>query len=171
MGILHIVERYSKILLTIKGETLVMKKCFVVVTILGLLLCGCSSETDDWKILNIEECGTIQIPNDWEYSFRDGIIYITSNEKPIMISYERTGKSETNYFFSNFKYVDISTSAVLSNGAIYGKAKYYYLDNEIERYYLNLGETKNGELVEFLVWDKDMNEQLLLKIAKTFTLE
>ena len=88
-----------------------------------------------------------------------------------MISYEPTGNSESNSFFSNFKYVDMSTSAVLSNSAIYGKAKYLYLDNEIERYYLSLGETKDGKWIEFLVWDKDMSEELLIKIAKTFTSE
>lgn len=148
-----------------------MKRCFLFVIALTLLLCGCFSETDDWKILNIEGCGTFRIPNYWEYSFQDEAIYITSNEKPIMISYERTGKSESNSFFSDFKYVDISTSAVLSNGAIYGKAKYSYMDKEIERYYLNFGETKDGQLIEFLVWDKDVNEELLIKIAKTFTLE
>ncbi len=148
-----------------------MKKCCLIMIALVLLLCGCSSETDDWEILNIEGCGTFRIPNYWEHSFQDGEIYIMSNEKPIMISYERTGKSETNSFFSNFKYVDLSTSSVLSNGAIYGKAKYSYLDKEIERYYLNFGETKDGKLIEFLVWDTDVDEEFLIKIAKTFTLE
>ena len=148
-----------------------MRRCFCVVVALVLLLCGCSNTTDDWRVLKIEKCGTLRIPNDWEYSIEDGIIYITCDDKPIMISYERTGSNESNSFYSDFKYIDVSTSAVLSNSAIYGKAKYLYKGKEIERYYLDLGEAKDGEWVEFLVWDKDLDEELLIEIAKTFTLE
>ena len=148
-----------------------MKKCFFIVILIILSLCSCSSDVNDWKTINIEGCGTIKIPNNWDFCIQDEIMYITSDENPVMISYNRTGENESNYYFPDFKYISMSTSAVLSNSVVYGKAKYFYLDKEIERYYLDLGETTDGRLIEFLVWDEGLSENLLIEIAETFSLE
>lgn len=147
-----------------------MKKVFAVILVLIMFLSACSSKTEDWKIVNIKNCGTIKIPNEWDSFVQDDVIYIMQDENPKMISYMRSEQNESNAYFSNFKYIEMITSAVLSNNAIYGKAKYLYLDKEIERFYLDLGGT-TGEWIEFLVWDETVSEKLLISIAKTFVTE
>lgn len=145
------------------------KMCLFIITILVLILCGCSSETDGWKTIYIPKCGTIKIPPEWDYYVENETMYIMKNESPIMISYNITEETYSNSYFSDFRYIDTITSAVLSNSAIYGKAKYSYLDDEIERYFLNLGSIK--EEYEFLVWNEEIDKELLVKIAKTFVME
>ena len=145
--------------------------CFFVIITLVLLLYGCHNETEGWKTINIENCGTIKIPNDWDCFTDDKTMYIMNGEDPVMISHRRTGNGESNAFFSDFQYIDMSTSAVLSNSAIYGKARFNYAGNKIELYYLNLGETADGDIIEFVVWDKQIDEEFLIKLAKTFILE
>ena len=110
------------------NEMFRLKKCFVIVITFILFLCSCSSETDDWKEVKIEKCGTIKIPNHWTFLIEDEIMYILENETPIMISYQRTGESQSNSYVSDFKYIEFTTSAVFSNSAIYGKAKYFLGD-------------------------------------------
>ena len=145
------------------------KTCLFIITILVLILCGCSSETDGWKTIYIPKCGTIKIPPEWDYYVENETMYIMKNESPIMISYNITEETHSNSYFSDFRYIDTITSAGLSNSAIYGKAKYSYLDDEIERYFLNLGSIK--EEYEFLVWNEEIDKELLVKIAKTFVME
>lgn len=148
-----------------------MKKFLMVIMVMILFLSACSSETENWKVVEIKGCGIIKIPNEWDCFVQDDVIYIMEDEKPKMISYKRTDQNESNAYYTNFKYIDFTTSAVLSNSAIYGKAKYLYLDKEIERFYLDLGETTSGEWIEFLVWDETVSEELLISIAKTFVHE
>ena len=147
------------------------KTCLFIITILVLILCGCSSETDGWKTIYIPKCGTIKIPAEWDYYVENETMYIMKNESPIMISYQRTGETESNSYFSSFRYIDTITSAVLSNSAIYGKAKYSYLDDEIERYYLYLSSPHDDVYIEFVVWDEEIDKDFLVKIAKTFVIE
>ena len=70
-----------------------------------------------------------------------------------MISYAKTEMQgrQSNFFISDFEYVDMITSAVLSDGPIYGKAKYLYLDEGIERYCLDFDEIKDGKEMGFIV--------------------
>lgn len=147
-----------------------MKKviCFIFI-IFTVILCSCSSDTDNWKTICIENCGTMKIPNNWTFFIENDIMYIMDGKNPVMISCERTGKKESNLYFTDYQYIDFISSAVLSNDPIYGKAKYLYKGEEIERYYLNLGETiHDEEIVEFVVWEQKMSEETLIKIAKTF---
>lgn len=147
-----------------------MKKniCFILV-ISMLLLCGCTSSTENWKEIDIADCGTLKIPDEWTFLIENGIMYIIDGDKPIMISCKRTGENESNLYFSDYKYVEFISSSVLSNGPIYGKAKYLYEDSPIELYYLDLGYTlHDDELIEFVVWDQEISEDFLINIAKTF---
>ncbi len=145
-----------------------MKKVCILLILTIFILCGCSSDTDNWKTVNIEKWGTVKIPNDWEYYVEDEIIYIVKNEVPIMISYDRSGEIQSNSYFSDFKYIDFLDSAVLSNSAIYGKAKYYYSGKEIEKYYLHLSGDADDASVGFIVWNNNIDKELLIKIAQTF---
>ncbi len=154
----------------IQGDVLMKKVCILLILTI-FILCGCSSDTDDWKTVNIEKCGTFKIPNDWDYYVEDEIIYIMKNDIPMMISYDRSGEIQSNSYFSDFKYIDLLESAVLSNSAYYGKAKYYHSGKEIERYYLDLSaETESGS-VDFIIWNEEIDKKLLIKIAETFILE
>ncbi len=142
--------------------------CFILIVSI-LLLYGCASSTKNWKKVDIEDCGTLKIPNEWTFRVENNIMYIVNGEKPIMISCKRTGESESNLYFNDYKYIEFINSSVLSNGPIYGKAQYLYKSTPIELYYLNLGYTLNDEeLVEFVVWDQEISEEFLIIIAKTF---
>ena len=151
-------------------EVELMKKiiCFILIVSL-LLLCSCNLDTKNWKKVYIQNCGTLKIPNEWTFFIENDIMYITEEEKPIMISCKRSGDNESNLYFNDYQYVEFISSAVLSNGPIYGRAKYIYKNNTIELYYLDLGPTRNdGELIEFVVWDEGISEEFLIKLAKTF---
>ena len=139
--------------------------------ILTVIVCGCSPDTDEWETIFIENCGSFKIPDEWDCFFEDDIIYIVNNQKPVMISYQRTGELESNSYFTDFRHMNTVTSACLSNGAIYGKSKYFYSGMEIERLYLDFGETTEGKWIEFLVWDEDVTKELIVKIAGTFVSE
>lgn len=111
----------------------------------------------------------MKIPDEWNFFVEDGIMYITDGENPIMISCKRTGENESNLYIKDYKYVKFISSAVLSNGVIYGKAKYLYKNTTIELYYLDLGCTHNDEeLVEFVVWNQEISEGFLISLAKNF---
>lgn len=153
------------------GGFMKKKICFLLGLVFAIIMCGCYSNTDDWKTVTIEKCGTFKIPNDWDYYVEDEIIYIMKNDVPMMISYDRSKEIQSNAYFSDFKYIDLLESAVLSNSAFYGKAKYYYSGNEIERYYLDLSaETEIGS-VDFIIWNEEIDKKLLIEIAETFILE
>ena len=142
--------------------------CFFL-AISVLLGCGCKSNTENWQKIHIENCGTLKIPPEWNFFTEDGVMYIMDGEKPIMITCKRTGESESNLYYNDYKYVGFITSAVFSNGVIYGKAEYLYNNNYIELYYLDLGSIRSdAETIEFAVWDQGMSEELLISIARSF---
>jgi hypothetical protein len=150
-----------------------MKKIFGLIIVICIVfsLAGCSSQTKNWQLIEFSDYGTMKIPSEWSCFVQDGIYYIMNGESPVMISYRGRGigEKESNLYFDDFQYIDFVTSAVLSNGPIYGKAKYQYNNAEIERYYLNLGEKPNGDIeLDFIVWDTKVEKDLLIDIAKTF---
>ena len=138
----------------------------LVLSLTLLLLIGCASDTADWKQINIEDCGTIKIPSQWDVVVEDDIIYITENEKPIMITTKRSGERESNLYYKDYVYVDFISSAVLSNGVIYGRCKCIYDNKTVEMYYLSLDSG-----IVFLVWNQEITKDTVVKIAKTFVEE
>ena len=144
-----------------------MKKIIcLIISFSMLILCGCSSDTDDRRELTIAGCGTVKIPATWNAFEKDGIVYVTENDTPIMITTKCSGEKESNMYYKDYIYVDFISSAVLSNGVIYGKCKCIYNDRTVELYYLDLNSN-----VCFLVWNQSIDKDTIVKIAKTFAEE
>ena len=131
----------------------------------------------DWKTVVINDCGSFKIPNEWELCEQNENFYIADKKSnPIFIQsysyamYEDSleyepGKEETNKFFNKLVNIKLLESAILSNGATYGKTLVLKDGEESERLYLDIGYNMN---VLFIVWDDKVNSELLKKIAMSF---
>jgi hypothetical protein len=110
-----------------------------IILILAFCLCaGCFPHYDytGWKTVEIGDCGTIQIPEEWISSEKDGLIYLSDKElfdegcNTFFVQSRSYGKSgeegivESNAFSKNVSKKQYTKSAGLSNGAVYGKALY-----------------------------------------------
>lgn len=156
-----------------------MKRIMVVIFILTAVLSfpGCSfSEYEGWQTVNIDDCGGIKIPGEWVYYEHDGLIYITdAGQNPIMIqtnSYcginKNPGITESNVFFESVTSLQLLSSAVYSNGAVYGKMLMQNGDTRTENYYLSIGYDRNVDLV---VWDERVDIVTVKLIAQSFVCE
>lgn len=155
-----------------------MKKTLVFIVISSLFLlivAGCAAEkTSGWQTIEIPDCGTLKIPPDWTYYENEGWIYILDHaQKPAMIQTKsfpgvdgRTpGETESNDFFTEVTNLRLLTSAVFSNGAIYGSYLTEHNGNQSEEFFLEIGYDRH---VTLLVWDETMDEAMLKTIAHTF---
>ena len=153
-----------------------MKKIVCILLLLSLSLCGCLPEYPreyklpaNWKDVFVEGWGTFAVPATWEYSVEDGIMCFTKNGKPVMISYEEFKGEEFITYSSDFEYIDTITSAIFSNGAVYGRKEYLYQGKKIERCFL---EVENGEIeyhtMHFIIWDTSVTMKTVEKMAQLF---
>lgn len=155
-----------------------MKKALVFIVIFSLvlpILVGCSAiNTSGWQTIEIPNCGTLQLPADWSYYEKDGLVYILDHaQNPVMIqtkSYPDVdgripGATESNDFFTEVTNLQILTSAVFSNGAIYGTYLTEHNGNQSEKLFLSIGYIRT---IDLLVWDETMDEEMLKTIANTF---
>lgn len=157
-----------------------MKKTITIKLLCAIIIVftACStSQYDGWKTINIDNCGALKIPEEWLFYEENGFIYFTDvDANPIMIqtfSYSgidenQHGKEESNKFFSKVINIKTLTSAVLSNGAIYGKALVEKDDCESEKYYLELGYERK---ILLIIWEETLNDELVKKIARSFVAE
>lgn len=156
-----------------------MKKIvqLLIVILLIVLFASCSEEyADDWKKIEIDDCGILAIPSDWIFFEEDGYYYITDqNDVPIMIqTYSNVvdtdmdkinSVTESNKYYDDVKEIKSVRSEVLSNGVCYGVSLMRRDGKDSERYMLEL---YNDKTVVFVVWSDTVTEELLVKIAKSF---
>lgn len=136
---------------------------------------GCSAyDYDGWVSLSIDSCGTLKIPAEWTSYEKDGFLYIVDEEKkPIMIethSYSGPekndqGATETNDFYGSLTNLRILSSAVLSNGAIYGKVLMKRGELQTQNFFLELGSSRR---ILLIIWDDTIDENMVTKIAASF---
>ncbi len=159
-----------------------MKKTFasrilILVLTLSLLLpvlTGCiDAKTLRWQKVALENCGTLKLPPDWVCYKKDGLVYILDgSQRPVMIQTQcwadpdgNHADPESNDFYQNVTNLRILTSAVFSNGAIYGTYLTEHNGSTSTKYYLHIGYPS---IIRLLVWDKTIDEEMLITIAKTF---
>lgn len=124
------------------------------------------SAYEGWKTIVIEDCGSMMIPGDWEYTVEDDISYIFDEEgQPVMIEWQTGQQTISNKYYDNYIYMNTITSAVLSNSVIYGKQRMWHEDEEKELMYMKLA---GDDELEFIVWDTSLSSKELKKIANTF---
>ena len=57
----------------------------IIFFLIVLLLSGCISESDTWQTVDIGDCGSMKIPQNWQCIMEHDIIYILDeNFEPIM---------------------------------------------------------------------------------------
>lgn len=155
-----------------------MKKSVIFACILSLLvpiLSGCVQwETRGWQTVEIQDCGTLRLPSDWTCYEKGGLIYIVNHaRRPVMIETTSSpsadgripGDTEANDFFADITNLRHLTSAVFSNGAIYGTYLTEHQGQQSEKLYLNIGYDRS---ITLLVWDDTMSESMLKTVAQTF---
>lgn len=143
--------------------------------IIVCVLLGCSSDiSEDWKDVIIDGSGTLSVPYNWQCFEEQGYTYIVdSNGTPMMVqSYSfagiddgSEGVAESNKYAENVQSIKLLTSAVLSNGAIYGKMFISCNGKTHERFYIDI----TGEVsMQFIVWSESIDEKMVKTIAKSY---
>ncbi len=145
--------------------------------ILVFVFSGCNLYNyDGWQNVEIENCGTFSIPGNWSYFIEDDKYhFVDENSNPMMIQTysfagfdeNEQGQKESNAFFEEVQCLQTLSSAVLSNGSIYGKVQMLCNGQESEKFYINL-DTEDGSAILFIFWDNSIDKDMVEKIANSF---
>ena len=135
----------------------------LLVFVLCVMLTGCFTSYIGWQNVELYSNITLRMPMGWSSFVEEDLIYILNeNSEPVMIEFKEVGVSESNKYYKDFVYEDFITSNVNSNGVIYGKAKIRYENNCLQLDYMFC----NG--IDFIVWDKTLPQDVLVKISKSY---
>lgn len=130
---------------------------------------------DDWKRIEINDCGSIEIPSEWSYFYEDGKLYIVDeNAEPVMIQSDnrKVYEGDSNKFYGNYKKIELIDGENYSNSSTYEISKFLLDDKEVELQSINLYVLSRGSLldkdVNLIVWKTDIGEKVVKKIAKSY---
>ncbi len=154
------------------------KRIILIVIAFILLLTLCFAKTfaealglwyshEDWHEKEIENTGTVMIPNEWHTeAFDDGIAILDYNDNLCMIG----------LYGSAYKYKDILvscgetvSSTVLSNSAYYGVKKGQIGDQNRNILFLSFYRSpKESGTITFYVYDESIGTETVKQIAASF---
>lgn len=156
-----------------------MKKLFfhsigLILMFALLMTCGCADATKTWTTAELGNCGTIKLPEDWTIEQKNDRYYIFNDDSSLVMAQSfsycgiedyQKGVPESNdyYTIQNLKYL---TSAVLSNGAIYGTIRSIKDGTECEMLFLEFAY--HGDTIMFVVDNTKIDIDYLKQIANTF---
>ena len=130
---------------------------------------------DNWKRIEINDCGSIEIPSEWSYFYEDGKLYIVDeNAEPVMIQSDnrKVYEGDSNKFYGNYKKIELIDGENYSNSSTYEISKFLLDDKEVELQSINLYVLSRGSLldkdVNLIVWKTDIGEKVVKKIAKSY---
>ena len=130
---------------------------------------------DNWKRIEINDCGSIEIPSEWSYFYEDGKLYIVDeNAEPVMIQSDnyKVYEGDSNKFYSNYKKIESVYNEGFSNSSMYEISKFSLDDKEVELRSINLcvfsGDALLDKDVNLIVWKTDIGEKVVKKIAKSY---
>ena len=131
---------------------------------------------DNWKRIEINDCGSIEIPSEWSYFYEDGKLYIVDeNAEPVMIQSDnrKVYEGDSNKFYGNYKKIELIDGENYSNSSTYEVFKFLLDDKEVELQNIKLfvdpdEETLLDKDVNLIVWKTDIGEKVVKKIAKSF---
>lgn len=145
------------------------------ILILSLLMtCGCSDATKNWSTADLGNCGTIKLPDNWTIEQKNDRYYIFNDDSSLVMAQSfsycgiednQEGQPESNNYYT-IQNLKCLTSAVLSNGAIYGTFKSIKDGAECEMLFLELGY--DGDTILFVVDSSKIDIDYLKQIANTF---
>lgn len=128
---------------------------------------GLAYSYDDWHDEEIENAGTVKIPNDWHTeAFDDGVAILDSDGDICMIGLNSGA----------YKYKDILvscgetvSSAVLSNSAYYGEKKGQIGDqNRNIRFISFFLSPKDNGSITFYAYDESIDKETIKQMAASF---
>ncbi len=160
-----------------------MIKRFICILIsIIIVFSGCSkNKYDNWIVVEMKKCGTVAFPEEWRVREEDGFYIISDKQNVKFIGYECNDyEEEENIDFNVSGYaisienrddIDFCTSEVFSNSAIWGKKPIICNGNKIEEtYYVNL-DNDESEIEYICVNQTDIDDSLVMDIAKSFCME
>lgn len=151
------------------------KRMFIIILasiLCVLLLINSCAQNDDWKTIDIDEYGKVDIPKDWTYSIVDEflVIYSDSNQNNIALVQYRSGET-VNGDFDNVAELIFIQDENFSNSSAITKYEVHYKDGSVaERYMLYFTGPNNYQSTEFICLDDSISEDTLKKIAKSFVM-
>ena len=124
-----------------------------------------------WQTIEIENCGMMKIPPEWQYAYDEGKIYIFKDGEPAIIQgtekvdYWTDGTDFYDKYYGDYTCVEIKSREYPAPGSYIGTNKYMYNGEIIERYYLLVGYEPRKQ---FIIWDTSISYKQLKDIAKSF---
>ena len=159
-----------------------MKKV-ISVFLLIVTLCSCSElfyDYDGWQTVTIDGIGTLKLPAEWMYYYDNDLMHITDEDGTIIaiqsesfvIYHEGTtfGKVESNSHFKEVQQIESMGGTQFSNCADYGYVKMIADGSESENLRIRL-RNSNSAPFQIIFWDETVTEDLVAKIAWSFSRE
>ena len=150
------------------------KKICLIALVLAVFFLNACGIPDDWKTIEIEGFGNIQVPESWEVSIKDGFTYIFSEEggekTNILVQYWyiRDTGNKTNEIFLGIEEVVHRYGEVFSNSAYIGKSEVYYQDGSSEEMFDLEFTGPNYDTTIFYCMDDTISEDTLRMVAKSY---
>ncbi len=156
-----------------------MMKKLMLIMILVFSFSGCSGKYDGWKEIELQDYGSIKVPEGWTCHIKDETIYFTdegvyelTEDKVHMTGFiddDWEGTKEAYKMFDeNAKHINTDIRKIYSNDTYIGIKKYTIYETQYEKAYLRLGLSERDKEIEMLVWGDSVSYDDLEKIAKSF---
>ena len=141
-------------------------------------LFGCSGKYKGRKEIEIENIGSIKIPEGWTYHIQDNEIYFVDEgvteftEENVHLGgyiYDEHNSHTPSKVFPEIEKVESTKGRVYSNSAYRGIKKYYIHGEWCEKGHIELYASEQDKEIYMITWDDTVSYDDLEKIAKSFT--
>ncbi len=154
-----------------------MKKLFLII-MLAFSLCGCSRQYEGWKKIELQDYGSIKVPEGWVSHIQDNEVYFVDEgvteftEENIHLGGYIYGVDKPDEPFKVLpeiiKAENTNKNQVYSNDTYRGINKYYINGEWCEKGYIQLGVSERDIEIFLIAWDDTVSYDDLEKIAKSF---
>lgn len=146
----------------------------VLFLLVSSLLSSCKSadSSGSWKEVEIESCGSIRVPKDWEMVEKDGFIsFVIDDEREVLIEY--SNRLDVNPYFDNIEEMIWVRDKWFSNSAGITSYEIRYQDGSTAtavRLSFSVSDTEGfSDSIEFLCLKDAVSYDVLEKIAKSYS--
>lgn len=123
---------------------------------------------DGWYDVEVEDFGTIKLPEGWTYKDEDGLACIYNDEGKLVIAeLDNFAEWRSNEACEKYKYVDCGPSSTFPNHSRYGIYQIHTGETVEELYYFSLSND-SLEFIDYIVWDKSIDKETVKMIAHSY---